>query len=183
MPVCLSFVVYRSVYLCRFVCQTVYCICIYSFVCACVCVSIWCGWARETLFNWTHHCVSIQWLIENKAHGLAWPKAAVNVCVMVFPSMLNACVKTFVSLRCMSTCEYGCVCVCCGKKIKPAEAECDEDRQKVIRWIRDGGERNGEERICNKELWLVSGARAERHNDLLLWLQMWSLLLGEIILF
>lgn len=43
-----------------------------------------------------------------------------------------------------------CTCVCCEKK--PAETECDEDRQKVIRRIGDGEEINGEERICGIEV-------------------------------
>lgn len=66
-----------------------------------------------------------------------------------------------------------CVCVLWGKKKNiPAETEHDEDRQKVF-----SGELGTEERkmerkgfVTKRWLWLVCGARAERHNDALVWL-------------
>lgn len=67
---------------------------------------------------------------------------------------------------CKPVCHWGVtaymnVCVCCEKK--PGETECDEDRQTLIRWIRDRGERNGEGRICNKQVVMAS-----------LWWQSWE---------
>lgn len=166
--VSVSFVLYR--HLCRYVFMSHFLFAVW--MCVWVCVFLMCHCQRSTLFHWAHHCICIRWLTENNAHGLAWPKAAVNV---------RACVRACVWWHfcpcqmhvCEPVCHWGAqahtnvtVCVCCDKNA--TEAERDEDRQKVIRWIRDGGKRNGEERICNKEV--VTAGLWCQLSDVLSWL-------------